>query len=413
METKKLDVLIDQVLTAMRDIGLKESTVFSYKSSAFAPIISYYRSLGEGNFSVSLTTEFVSSQKKRLQSGNISARHFRKLQRAANILREYNEEGCLTWRVYREPKELQSQEFKQDLNSFTDSLQGALSGSTIYRLESMISDFLNYLAQNGCRNLNNVSSKDIRLYIIWVSVKNSRSMGNIIYALRKFWRYANEAGLANCDVVNVLTKPAGPFVRVLPCYTKDEARELLSLSKTDDHVGKRNYAIILLALHTGLRSVDIFNLKLADIDWRKNEINIIQRKTGTALTLPLHKEVGGALADYILNHRPNADSPYVFIRSMAPATKLSDDGTGMNILKPYLKEISDGGSNVDGKGFHALRRSVGTWLIESGSDVPTAAQVLGHKDHNSSKRYISLHGDGLKCCCMSLSGIETTKEGLI
>jgi len=56
---------------------------------------------------------------------------------------------------------------------------------------------------------------------------------------------------------------------------------------------------------------------------------------------------------------------------------------------------------------------MGTWLIESGSDVPTAAQVLGHINHDSSKRYVSLNYSGLCNCVMGLSGIAVTKEGLL
>jgi hypothetical protein len=56
---------------------------------------------------------------------------------------------------------------------------------------------------------------------------------------------------------------------------------------------------------------------------------------------------------------------------------------------------------------------MGTWLVESGSDVPTTAQVLGHINHDSSKRYISLNHSGLKNCSLGLSGIAVSKEGLI
>jgi integrase len=187
----------------------------------------------------------------------------------------------------------------------------------------------------------------------------------------------------------------------------------LAQAKIGDAKDVRNYAIILLALHTGLRMIDIVHLKLNDIDWYKKELNIVQHKTDNALNLPLQPDAGNAIADYILNFRPaENNSPYVFLKTVAPIGKLTDNGTGINILKPYLRELSSNGHQVSGKGFHALRRSMGTWLIESGSDVSVAAQVLGHKDHNSSKRYISLHYSGLHCCCMSLSGIETVREGL-
>ena len=87
--------------------------------------------------------------------------------------------------------------------------------------------------------------------------------------------------------------------------------------------GKRNYAMLLLALRTGLRSIDIVNLKLGDIQWKRNTIEIVQAKTGTPLVLPLLTDVGNAIADYILNGRPDSQQPYIFLRTQAPYRKLS------------------------------------------------------------------------------------------
>ena len=49
--------------------------------------------------------------------------------------------------------------------------------------------------------------------------------------------------------------------------------------------GKRDYAILLLAVCLGLRSVDIANLKLSNIDWEKKMIFITQEKTSKNLTI--------------------------------------------------------------------------------------------------------------------------------
>ncbi len=66
----------------------------------------------------------------------------------------------------------------------------------------------------------------------------------------------------------------------------------------------------------------------------------------------------------------------------------------------------------DGRSFHALRRTAGTRMVTSGVPVPTVAQILGHTDVESSKRYISLDTEGLRGCCMDLGAMHTRKEGL-
>ncbi|MBU3178946.1 tyrosine-type recombinase/integrase [Clostridium estertheticum] len=77
-------------------------------------------------------------------------------------------------------------------------------------------------------------------------------------------------------------------------------------------IGKRDYAIIYLASHTGLRAINIANLKFKNIDWINGKINITQKKTGGYLSLPLESDTGNAIADYILNRRTESESEHVF-----------------------------------------------------------------------------------------------------
>lgn len=66
----------------------------------------------------------------------------------------------------------------------------------------------------------------------------------------------------------------------------------------------------------------------------------------------------------------------------------------------------------DGRSFHALRRMAGTRMVISGVPMSTVAQVLGHTNVESSKRYISLDTERLRECCLDLGTIHTHKEGL-
>lgn len=83
---------------------------------------------------------------------------------------------------------------------------------------------------------------------------------------------------------------------------------------------KRNKAIILLAFKLGLRDIDICTLTFDSIDWIKDKITIVQKKTNMPITLPLLPVVGNAIMEYILEDRPQPDDgfPYVFRRLQAP-----------------------------------------------------------------------------------------------
>src|SRR5438067_9658587 len=88
--------------------------------------------------------------------------------------------------------------------------------------------------------------------------------------------------------------------------------------------GKRDYAIILLVTRLGLRGVDVKRLEFADFDWPGNRLSVVQAKTGHRVQLPLLKEVGWAVIDYIRHGRPACDCPQVFLRHLAPIGPFSD-----------------------------------------------------------------------------------------
>ena len=81
-------------------------------------------------------------------------------------------------------------------------------------------------------------------------------------------------------------------------------------------------------------------------------------------------------------------------------------------MRRRLARAGIGHSAHDGRTFHALRRTTGTRLIESGAGQPLAAQILGHARVNSSHRYIALASEQLRQCCLPLENFPCTKEGL-
>ena len=120
---------------------------------------------------------------------------------------------------------------------------------------------------------------------------------------------------------------------------------------------------------------------------------------------------GNAVAEWILHGRPGCDAPEVFVRLKAPLVKLGVS-TGSTIMRRRLARAGIDHTARDGKSFHALRRTTGTRLIESGAGLPLAAQILGHARINSSRRYFALASEQLRQCCLPLEEFTCTREGL-
>lgn len=374
----QLDQLISQTLEELKKLGMKKSTIKSYRYSTYSPIKNYCIQHGTTCYEPAILNAFLSSQKKRLESNEISKRHYRKLRRAVLMLQDLFQHGTFQRNHYSAGSIYKTNEyFGLNLKQFLEVQH--LSKGTIANLKSYLLKFLNHIEHNGHSNFNTLSPKDVKNYLLVATETHQGSMGNVFYALRLFLDYLKEHSLVHEDFNPVLTTPAQRKKRILPCFTHEEVEAILKQIDTGTQEGKRDYAILFLASHTGLRSIDIANLRLTDLDWVNDTIRIVQRKTSRPLLLPLETDTGSAIATYILKGRPESDSEYVFLRTLAPYRKLSDGSLG-NILEKYRKKAGIIRHPGDGKSFHALRRSMGTWMLESGVPLTTISQVLGHKN---------------------------------
>jgi integrase len=237
-------------------------------------------------------------------------------------------------------------------------------------------------------------------------------MRTVFSALRSFLRFAENQGLTENCPSSTVPGSWGRKTAIIPTITFEEEQKLLSAVDRTRAVGKRDYAMLLLALRTGLRSIDIINLKMKDIDWKRSTIAIIQEKTNTPLMLPLLADVGNALADYILNGRPDSNLPHLFLRTQAPFRNLSSRSNCYGISCKIMKEAGIRQGQEDRKGFHCLRHSVAARLLAEATPLPVISSILGHRDKDSTKVYLSTDLEHLRFCALNLSGIEVNREEL-
>jgi len=399
-----LDLLINQALEELKRLGLHQSTIKTYRYSAYSPIRNYCARHGITYYEPAILDEFLSSQKKRIGDSEISKGYYRSLYRAVQVLKNVFHHGALHWDHCSKGSAYKTNDyFALCLRQFLESQQ--LSKGTIATLKSCILQFLNHIERNGHSCFSTLSPTDVKAYLIVAAETHQRSMGNVLYPLRLFLNYLKEYSLVPVDFNPVLNTPVKRKKRILPCFTHEEVDTILKQIDRETKEGKRDYAILFLASHTGLRAVDIANLRLTDLDWVNDTIRIIQRKTGRSLMLPLETDTGNAIAAYILEARPESDSEYVFLRSKAPYRKLADIGSMDNVLEKYQKKAGIPRKPNDGKSFHALRRSMGTWMLESGVPLATISQVLGHKEQNSAKQYLSMDHQRLASCALDFQDI--------
>ena len=156
----------------------------------------------------------------------------------------------------------------------------------------------------------------------------------------------------------------------------------------------RNYAIILLAARLGLRLSDILNIKLKDIDWKNNKINIVQPKTNNLNILPLSKEVGWAIIDYIKKSRPKCNNEYLFVKMKYPFDKMIH----FQKFNKYFKKANIEIKNNNKKGIHNLRHSLATNMLNYNIPLSIISSTLGDTLETTSNTYLKVDIKNLSKC---------------
>jgi integrase len=407
-----IDEAVEAVLSFLRDISMSDSTV-RYYGSCYKSARIFCEPRGIREFNDQAAQTFIEFQFKRFKRGEIKLVYTLTLRKAAVMLADYTEGRELKWERRNYKLKRLCNNYESLLSEFEQNIEQSLSLGSIKNVLQMVRQFLDYLESINIKSLSELKLEYIKDFVIAVSPRYNGNMINLTWPLKKFLAYVNNSGIVMINAAAILANPAPRRRKVLPCFTTEETEALLTTPDTATPLGKRDYAIMRLAHGMGLRGEDIVSMKLSDIDWRSNEVSIIQSKTGGHIILPLLPEVGNAVADYILNARPHSDSSYIFLRHRKPHSWLGNGPIGAIIMKRYQDKAGVPYVAGDGKTFHAFRRTVGTRLIKAGVPLPSAAQILGHRRIESTKQYIALDDESLRVCCMDISDYATTKEGLV
>jgi integrase len=401
----------ESVLSFLVDIPMSASTI-RYYGSCYRTVRRFCEQRGIKVFTDQAAQSFVEFQMERYEKGEIKIVYAKTLRKAAMMLADCSEGRELKWGRRNYKLKRLCDNYESVLLEFEASIERSLSPGSTKLVLQMARQFLDYLERGGVRSLCKLKPENVKDFVILASPRHKGNMLNLTWPIKKFIAFLDSCGIVTINGAAILANPVPQRKKVLPCFATEEAEAILAAPDTDTPLGKRDYAIMRLALGMGLRGEDIVSLRLPDIDWRSNEISIVQSKTGGHVLLPLMPDVGNAVADYILNARPQTDSPYVFVRHRKPHGWLGNGPIGATIMKRYQEKSGIPHEPGDGKTFHAFRRTVGTRLIKAGVPLPAAAQILGHRRIESSKQYIALDDEALRVCCMDISAFATKKEGL-
>ena len=261
---------------------------------------------------------------------------------------------------------------------------------TIRSIVAITARFLCFLEGVHCFRLEDLVPQ--HLYSGFSNINRTNNKHKFKVSVNTFLRYALMYGLIQNDYSHIIPSVQRHYP-VPSVYSPEEVERMLVLIDRTTEVGKRDYAIALIAARLGLRASDISGLTTKNFNVSKGTIEIVQQKTKVPLSLPLLNEVKDAVFDYIDNARPKSDDNHIFL-NLRGHGHVNPSHVG-RIVRMALRRADINCKNRK-SGSHALRASLATALLSEGNDYHTIQKVLGHLDIESTKIYAKAEVEQLR-----------------
>jgi site-specific recombinase XerD len=216
-------------------------------------------------------------------------------------------------------------------------------------------------------------------------------------------RYLHRTGRTTIDLSpHVIAPLLYAYEGVPSILERDQIAAVLQAAGQDrTPVGLRDHAMLQLLATYGLRSSEIRNLRIDDIDWRAESIRIRHSKTRACSFLPLMEPVGEAVLAYLRSGRPKTDAREIFIRTRAPYCKL-----GM-LASAVRRRLRDAGVEPPGKcGPHIFRHARAVEMLRAFVPQKVIGDLLGHRSTESTTPYLKLATEDLRAIALDVPGPE-------
>jgi integrase len=307
--------------------------------------------------------------------------------RVAQMLGEYAVHGAVLRRYSRSVGKLAGED-ADTVARFQAWLRAAdRAASTVRVYATVAGEFVAFTATRG--GLARCDAVMVEAFVATLAGYQVKTVEQKLCAVRSFLRFAGAEDLVDAAVLDAVPAVrSSKQVRVPSVWDPGDVVRILDAVDRGNPCGKRDYAIILLVARLGLRGADVKRLEFADFDWPGNRLTVVQAKTGGRVQLPLLKEVGWAVIDYLRHGRPVCDCPQVFLRHLAPIGPFSEQDHLHQILVKHARVAHVPISEKRRHGMHSLRHTLATRLMEDGTPIEQIADILGHQSVQSTGVYL-------------------------
>lgn len=269
------------------------------------------------------------------------------------------------------------------------------SGRTVQYYKENVNRFLFYLSESFGVNLEKldcdvVNRQVVQEYQLWLrslDIKNT-SINTYFRAVKAFLNFCIDEQFVDSDSLRKVKMLRSDKAPVIPLY-QDEVIRIDSLFNLKTETGLRNYCIVHLMLDAGFRSSDVVNLRVSDIFFDKNCVQVMGKgsKYRSVLLCPQLKKW---LYRYLVEFRPFVFSPGNEYYNQPVFVQIgTTDFINSNVIKQLFQRIKKK-SGIDRLHPHLLRHTFATSYILGGGNMEFLRLMMGHSDYETTKIYLHL-----------------------
>jgi integrase/recombinase XerD len=262
------------------------------------------------------------------------------------------------------------QEYREYLRA-----ERSLSETTIRKYSYFAADFLGRVGEPALARLAALTGAQVMDTVSGqVQRYRSPSMAEAVVADRALLRFCHRTGRIGAPLDQVVPPAARRPPRLPARLDETAVSALLGSCDRCTERGSRDYAVLVLLRRYGLRGIEVSRLQLEDLRWRAGEI-VLHGKAGRVGVLPLTRDAGQAVAEYLQRRRPApAGVNAVFLTVQAPRRQLTLPAVQGIVRQACVR------AGIGPFGTRPFRHGLGCDLLAAGASLLEIAEVLRHSD---------------------------------
>lgn len=268
------------------------------------------------------------------------------------------------------------------------------------------------MRQFTLQDLNSVTAYQLEWFLSYLSlfemdgkqyVNNERAKARKASAIKSMFKYFYRKELLEQNITDRIQMPKQHDKEIVRLEV-NEVSKLLNQAESGDGLSKgqmrfheatrlRDMAMLTLFLGTGIRISECVGLNVDDVNFDNYSITVT-RKGGSRAVLYFSDEVADALMEYLNDRRTNPR--YQGVTDTALFLSLQNRRISCRAVQDLVKKYSSLVTHGKKITPHKLRSTFGTNLYQETKDIYVVADVLGHKDVNTTKKHYAAISDEIR-----------------